>query len=253
MNKIYIVGMGPGFENMMTKQAIDALEASDVIVGYTVYIKLLGEKFQTKELLTTPMRQEKERCHLCFKKALEGKTVSLVCSGDAGIYGLASLMYEIGQEYDNVELSVIPGITAANSGAAVLGAPLNHDFCTISLSDLLTPWETIERRLRAALEADFVCAIYNPRSKGRPHHLEQALEIARQFRAPHCPVGLVRKAFRPGEEARVLRLDQFDPEKVDMLSILIIGNAESRALGNFMLTPRGYARKKTSNLGNLSK
>ena len=109
MNKIYIVGMGPGFESMMTKQAIDALEASDVIVGYTVYIKLLGEKFQTKELLTTPMRQEKERCHLCFKKALEGKKVSLVCSGDAGIYGLASLMYEIGQEYDNVELSVIPG------------------------------------------------------------------------------------------------------------------------------------------------
>ena len=111
--------MGPGFESMMTKQAIDALEASDVIVGYTVYIKLLGEKFRTKELLTTPMRQEKERCHMCFKKALEGKTVSLVCSGDAGIYGLASLMYEIGQEYDNVELSVIPGITAANSGAAM--------------------------------------------------------------------------------------------------------------------------------------
>lgn len=144
MNKIYIVGMGPGFESMMTKQAIDALEASDVIVGYTVYIKLLGEKFQTKELLTTPMRQEKQRCHLCFEKALEGKTVSLVCSGDAGIYGLASLMYEIGQEYDNVELSVIPGITAANSGAAVLGAPLNHDFCTISLSDLLTPWERLK-------------------------------------------------------------------------------------------------------------
>ena len=139
------------------------------------------------------------------------------------------------------------------AAAALLGAPLMHDFACISLSDLLTPWETIERRLRAALEADFVCAIYNPRSKGRPHHLEQALEIARQFRAPHCPVGLVRKAFRPGEEARVLRLDQFDPEQVDMLSILIIGNAESRALGNFMLTPRGYARKKSSNLGNLSK
>ena len=177
MNKIYIVGMGPGFESMMTKQAIDALEASDVIVGYTVYIKLLGEKFQTKELLTTPMRQEKERCHLCFKKALEGKTVSLVCSGDAGIYGLASLMYEIGQEYDNVELSVIPGITAANSGAAVLGAPLNHDFCTISLSDLLTPWDKIEKRLVAAAEGDFVIALYNPSSHKRKDYLMRACDI----------------------------------------------------------------------------
>ncbi len=136
-NKIYIVGMGPGAEDMMTGQAIKALEVSDIIIGYTVYIQLLGEKFQNKELLSTPMRKEKERCKLCFEKAQEGKTVAMVCSGDAGIYGLASLMYEIGTDYPDVALEVIPGITAANSGAAVLGAPLNHDFCTISLSDPL--------------------------------------------------------------------------------------------------------------------
>ena len=144
-NRIYIVGIGPGREEMMTGEAVAALEQADVIVGYTVYVKLLGERFAGKKLLTTPMRQETERCELCFREAEAGKRVVLICSGDAGIYGLASLMYELGEEYPQTELIVIPGITAASSGAAVLGAPLNHDFCVISLSDLLTPWEKIER------------------------------------------------------------------------------------------------------------
>ena len=158
-NRIYVIGMGPGKEEMMTMEALHALEQSDVIVGYTVYIKLLGERFSDKTLLTTPMRQEEERCRLCFEEAGKGHQVSLICSGDAGIYGLASLMYEVGKDYPDTEVYVIPGITAASSGAAVLGAPLNHDFCVISLSDLLTPWEKIEKRLLAAAEGDFAIAI----------------------------------------------------------------------------------------------
>ena len=176
-NRIYIVGIGPGREEMMTGEAIAALEQADVIVGYTVYVKLLGERFAGKKLLTTPMRQETERCELCFREAEAGKRVALICSGDAGIYGLASLMYELGEEHPKTELIVIPGITAASSGAAVLGAPLNHDFCVISLSDLLTPWEKIEKRLRAAAMGDFAMAIYNPSSHRRKDYLQRACDI----------------------------------------------------------------------------
>ena len=240
MNKIYIVGMGPGFESMMTKQAIDALEASDVIVGYTVYIKLLGEKFQTKELLTTPMRQEKERCHLCFKKALEGKTVSLVCSGDAGIYGLASLMYEIGQEYDNVELSVIPGITAANSGAAVLGAPLNHDFCVISLSDLLTPWEKIEKRLRAAADGDFAIAIYNPSSRKRADYLMRACDILLETVEETRPCGYVENIGRDESKMELCTLKELRDRQVNMFTTVFIGNSETKIIDGHLVTKRGY-------------
>lgn len=160
-NRIYIVGMGPGREEMMTGEALNVLDQSDVIVGYTLYLKLLGGRFQGKEMLSTPMRQEEERCRQCFEEAEKGKKVALVCSGDAGIYGMASLMYEIGKGYPEIELYVIAGITAASSGAAVLGAPLNHDFCVISLSDLLTPWDAIEKRLHAAAEGDFVIVLYN--------------------------------------------------------------------------------------------
>ena len=240
MNKIYIVGMGPGFESMMTKQAVDALEASDVIVGYTVYIKLLGEKFQTKELLTTPMRQEKQRCHLCFKKALEGKTVSLVCSGDAGIYGLASLMYEIGQEYDNVELSVIPGITAANSGAAVLGAPLNHDFCVISLSDLLTPWEKIEKRLRAAADGDFAIAIYNPSSRKRADYLMRACDILLETVEETRPCGYVENIGRDESKMELCTLKELRDRQVNMFTTVFIGNSETKIIDGHLVTKRGY-------------
>lgn len=163
-HNIYLVGMGPGKEEMMTGEALKALEAADVIIGYTVYIKLLGERFADKEMRTTPMRQEEERCKLCFEEAKKGKQVAMVCSGDAGIYGMASLLYEMGKAYPDTEIFVIPGITAACSGAAVLGAPLNHDFCVISLSDLLTPWEKIEKRLLAAAGGDFAIAIYNRRA-----------------------------------------------------------------------------------------
>lgn len=149
-NKIYVVGMGPGEESMMTGEALNVLEHADVIVGYPVYLELLGERFQGKRMLSTPMKKEEERCRLAFEEAQKGYSTALICSGDAGVYGLASLMYEIGKEYKEMEIIVIPGITAANSGAALLGAPLNHDYCVISLSDLLTPWEKIEQRLLAA-------------------------------------------------------------------------------------------------------
>ena len=147
MSKIYVIGIGPGAYDQMTGKAIRAMNESDAIIGYTVYLDLLGERFQDKEFLSTPMRQEEKRCRMCFEEAEKGKSVAMVCSGDAGVYGMASLMYEIGKEYSAISLEVIPGITAANSGAAVLGAPLNHDYCVISLSDLMTPWELIEKRL----------------------------------------------------------------------------------------------------------
>lgn len=240
MNKIYIVGMGPGNEDMMTGQAIAALERADVIIGYTVYIKLLGEKFQEKELLTTPMRQEKERCHMCFEKALEGKTVALVCSGDAGIYGLASLMYEIGQEYEGVELEVIPGITAANSGAAVLGAPLNHDFCTISLSDLLTPWDKIEKRLIAAAEGDFVIALYNPSSHKRKDYLMRACDILLRVLEPERPCGYVENIGREGTDYTVCTLGELKNAQVNMFTTVFIGNEETKIIDGKLVTKRGY-------------
>ena len=254
---LHVVGLGPGDAACLTPQARTVLAQASCVAGYNLYMELVPpELLAGKQCISTGMRHEEERCAAAVDAALGGQPTALVCSGDPGIYALAGLALEVLEArgmVNTVPFGVVPGVPAVCAAAALLGAPLMHDFACISLSDLLTPWETIVRRLNAALEADFVCAIYNPRSKGRPHHLEQALDIARRFRAPHCPVGLVRKAFRPGEEARVFRLDQFDATQVDMLSLLIIGNAESRALGNFMLTPRGYARKKGSDLGNLSK
>lgn len=240
MGKIYIVGMGPGNEDMMTRQAIAVLESTDVIIGYTVYIELLSERFQEKELLTTPMRKEKERCCLCFEKALEGKTVALVCSGDAGIYGLASLMYEIGQNYKTVELEVIPGITAANSGAAVLGAPLNHDFCTISLSDLLTPWEKIEKRLVAAAQGDFVIALYNPSSHKRKDYLMKACDILLQVLEPERPCGYVENIGREGTNYTICTLRELKNAQVNMFTTVFIGNEGTKIIDGKLVTRRGY-------------
>ena len=203
-NRIYIIGMGPGREEMMTGEAIAALEQADVIVGYTVYVKLLGERFAGKKLLTTSMRQETERCKLCFREAEAGNQVALICSGDAGIYGLASLMYELGAKHPETELLVIPGITAASSGAAVLGAPLNHDFCVISLSDLMTPWEKIEKRLRAAAVGDFAMAIYNPSSHRRKDYLQRACDILLETIEGKRPCGYVENIGREDPKLKQL-------------------------------------------------
>lgn len=238
---IYIVGMGPGKEEGMTAEARAALEQADVIVGYTVYLSLLGNEFKGKELLSTPMKKEIERCRLCFEQAIAGKKVALICSGDAGIYGMASLMYELLEEYNDCKLHVIPGVTAAISGAAVLGAPLNHDFCVISLSDLLTPWEQIERRLQAAAMGDFAIALYNPSSKKRADYLEKACNIllaagVEETRA--C--GIVENIGREGESSSTMTLAELRQTQVNMFTTVFIGNSQSKIIDGKLVTKRGY-------------
>lgn len=240
-NRIYVVGIGPGQESMMTAEAMQALEKSDVIIGYTVYLDLLGERFAGKELLSTPMRQEEKRCRMCFEKAREGKRVALICSGDAGIYGLASLMLELGKEYPDCEVAVIPGITAASSGAAVLGAPLNHDFCVISLSDLLTPWERIEKRLIAAAEGDFAMAIYNPSSHKRADYLERACNILMEHGVePERACGYVENIGREGTRAVTCTMKELVHAQVNMFTTVFVGNSQSEIIGGKLVTKRGY-------------
>lgn len=245
--KIYIVGIGPGKIEMMTEEAKNSLEQSDVIVGYTVYVDLLRDHFAGKEFLTTGMRQEIERCRLCFDLAAQGKTVALVCSGDAGVYGMAAPMFELLEEYrgngehKETELVVCPGITAANSGAAVLGAPLNHDYCVISLSDLLTPWEVIENRLRAAIQGDFAIAIYNPSSHKRKDYLKRACEIMLDAGAsPDRACGYVRNIGREGTEKMTMTLAELKDAEVDMFTTAFVGNLGTRIVDDQLVTARGY-------------
>ena len=247
---ITVVGMGPGKEAMMTEEALAALDRADVIIGYTVYLELLGDRFAGKEYLSTPMKQEVERCRMCFEQAAMGKEVAMICSGDAGIYGMASLMFELGEEYDAqdpgasmlTDICVIPGITAASSGAAVLGAPLNHDFCVISLSDLLTPWELIEKRLRAAADGDFAIAIYNPSSRKRHDYLQKACDILMETASPETACGYVRNIGRDGTEAHVCTLAELRDTEVDMFTTVFVGNSQSRIIGDRLVTPRGYRK-----------
>lgn len=247
-NKIYIVGMGPGREDMMTAEALRVLEESDLIIGYMVYIKLLGERFADKEMMTTPMRQEEERCRLCFKEAQKGKKVSLICSGDAGIYGLASLMYEMGRKYPETELEIVPGITAAISGAAVLGAPLNHDFCVISLSDLLTPWDKIENRLLAAAEGDFVIALYNPSSHRRKDYLQKACDILLRRLEPERVCGYVENIGRKDTKSETCTLGELRNVEVNMFTTVFIGNSGSELINGKLVTKRGYQIEKNTDI-----
>lgn len=239
-HNIYVVGMGPGAEEMMTFQAVKALEDSDVIIGYPVYISLLGERFAGKEFLSTPMRKEVERCRMCFEEAVRGKKVAMICSGDAGVYGMASLLYEIGKEYPDCELTVIPGITAANSGAACLGAPLNHDYCVISLSDLMTPWEIIERRLRAAAAGDFCIALYNPSSHKRSGYLKRACDILLEQIEENRACGYVENIGREGTRAVTCTLKELAAQPVNMFTTVFIGNSCTQLLGGKLVTERGY-------------
>ena len=239
-HEIYIVGMGPGREEDMTQEALTVLDSCDVIVGYTVYLNLLGERFLGKTFLSTPMRQEVERCRMCYEEAKKGKRVALICSGDAGIYGMASLMYEMSAEYPSCELTVVPGITAASSGAAVLGAPLNHDFCVISLSDLLTPWEKIEARLLGASQADFVICLYNPSSRKRHDYLQKACDLMMQYKSPETVCGTVSMIGREGEEYHLMTLKELRDTKVDMFTTVFVGNSQTKVINGKMVTPRGY-------------
>lgn len=238
--KIYVVGLGPGEWNQMTQKAAEALEECDVITGYDVYVDLIREKFPHKNLISTPMKREAERCHLAITEALKGQTVAMVCSGDPGVYGMAGLMYEVAQQYDPVEIEVISGITAACSGAAVLGAPLIHDFAVISLSDLLTPWELIEKRIGCAAAADFVICLYNPSSKKRQDYLKKACETVLNHRGPETKCGFVRNIGRQGETGTVLTLGELKDTQVDMFTTVFIGNSQTREIGGKLVTPRGY-------------
>ena len=243
-NKIYIVGMGPGREELMTGEALGVLERVDVIVGYTVYLQLLDERFRAKELLSTPMRHEEERCRICFRESEKGKNVALICSGDAGVYGMASLMYEIGKEYSETELVMVPGITAACSGAAVLGAPINHDFCVISLSDLLTPWEKIEKRLGAAAEGDFAIVLYNPSSHKRKDYLMRACDILLAGIEEERVCGYVENIGREGTKAETCTLKELRDREVNMFTTVFIGNSESEIIDGKLITKRGYCREE---------
>lgn len=240
MNRIYVVGIGPGAYEQMTGKAIRALQESDVIIGYTVYVDLVKEHFPGKEFMTTPMKKEVDRCILAFEEAIKGRTVSMICSGDAGVYGMAGLMYEVGQNYPDIELKIIPGVTAATGGAAVLGAPLIHDFCLISLSDLLTPWEKIEARLLGASQADFVICLYNPSSRKRHDYLEKACDLMMRYKAPDTVCGIVSQIAREGETAKVLTLKELRDTQVDMFTTVFIGNSQTKEMNGKMVTPRGY-------------
>ena len=240
MAKIYVVGIGPGSYEEMTLRAAKALQESHVIVGYTVYVDLVKEHFAGKEFLTTPMKKEVERCEMAFEEAKKGKTVAMICSGDAGVYGMAGLMYQVGADYPEVELEIISGTTAATAGAAVLGAPLIHDFCLISLSDLLTPWEKIEARLLHAAEADFVICLYNPSSKKRHDYLQKACDLMLRHKSPDTVCGLVGNIGREGQHSRVLTLKELRETPVDMFTTVFIGNGQTENIGGKMVTPRGY-------------
>ena len=244
MNTVYVVGMGPGKKQYMTFEAEAVLRECDVIVGYTVYLDLLKGTFPDKEYISTPMRREEERCRICFEEALKGKKVSMVCSGDAGVYGMASLMYHIGRNYPEVELEIVPGITAAVSGAAVLGAPVNHDFCVISLSDALTPWELIEKRIRAACEGDFAIVLYNPASHKRPDYLKRACGIMLDYMEAERPCGLVRNIGRDQQEQDVCTLEELRDRDVDMFTTVFIGNSTSEIISGKLVTRRGYGSEK---------
>ena len=238
--KLTVVGIGPGNEENRTLRAVKALEEAQVIVGYQVYVNLVRERYPQKEFLTTGMTREAQRCRFALEEAKKGKNVAMVCSGDSGVYGMAALCYELRGEATEPEIEVVPGLTAACSGAAVLGAPLTHDFAVISLSDRLTPWEKIESRLRHAAQADFAIAIYNPKSHGRPEHLKKACDILLEILPENRLCGVVRNIGREGEQATLLSLGKLRSFDADMFCTVFIGNEMTKAIAGKMVTPRGY-------------
>ena len=240
MGKLIVVGIGPGDWEDMTVRADRALRSCDVIVGYHVYVDMVRDRYPDKEFLTTGMTRETDRCRMALEAAREGKTVAMVCSGDSGIYGMAGLIYELRGEAAEPEVEVIPGLTAACSGGALLGAPLTHDFAVISLSDRLTPWETIERRLSAAASADLSIVLYNPASHGRPDHLRRACDILLETLPPQRLCGVARNIRRSGESAQVMTLGKLRDFPADMFCTVFIGNSQTRTIGELLVTPRGY-------------
>lgn len=239
MGKLYLVGMGPGAPEHMTPAAEEALRQADVLCGYTTYLELLKDRYPGKELYSTPMTRELERCRWAISRTGEGACVAMLCSGDAGVYGMAGPVLELAGDAD-AEIEVIPGVTAAQSGAAVLGAPLMNDYCVISLSDLLTPWRIIEQRLRCAAAGDFSVVLYNPMSRKRPEHLRRACDILLEAKAPETVCGWVRNIGRPGQESEVTTLAALRDAELDMFCTVFIGCSATKNLDGRMVTPRGY-------------
>ncbi len=240
MGKRIVVGIGPGNEENMTLRAQHAQEQCDVIVGYHVYADLVKNRYLVKKILATPVTKEAQCCQKTLDAAREYGTTAMVCSGNSGIYGMAALIYELRGERTEPEIEVIPGLTAACSGAALLGAPLTHDFAVISLSDRLTAWETIERRLEAAASADLSIVLYNPASHGRPDYLQKACEILLRQLPEDRPCGIARCIGREGEGRRVLTLGELKTTEADMFCTVFIGNSSTRVIGEELVTPRGY-------------
>lgn len=240
MKKLYVIGIGPGGKERMTQEALAAIEKSDVIVAYTPYLEYVKDYIKDKETFTSGMRKEVERCQKAIDFAREGKTTSILSTGDAGLYGMAGPILELLKEDDEVQVEIVPGVSSVFSAAAELGAPVMHDLAIISLSDLMTPWELIQKRIDLAAQGDFVISLYNPRSKGRPDHLQTAIEIILKHKSPDTPVGVVKNSGRENKEQWVTTLKDLDYEKVDMLTILIIGNKASYIDGDKIITPRGY-------------
>jgi precorrin-3B C17-methyltransferase len=240
MGKLYVVGFGPGDAGNMTERCCGCLRESDVIVGYTEYIQLLRPLFPDKAFHETGMTREIERCRAAIGFAKEGKTVCVASSGDGGVYGMASLIYELVADTPDIYIEVVPGVTAAISGAALLGAPLSHDFAVISLSDLLTPWETIEKRLRAAAAGDFAICLYNPGSKKRAGYLRDACDILLEAIPANRICGIARNIGRKGQSASWMTLGELRETQADMTETIFIGNAQTRDINGRMVTPRGY-------------
>lgn len=240
MGKVYVVGIGPGNYENMTLRADRALAGSDIIIGYPVYVELVRGHYPGKEFATTPMTREVERCRLALEAGEAGKTAALVCSGDSGIYGMAALLYELRGERETPEIEVVPGVTAACSGGALLGAPLTHDFAVISLSDRLTPWAAIEKRLTAAAEADLSIVLYNPASRGRPDYLARAAEILLRVLPGERPCGIARNIGREGESCALTTLAGLRTAKADMFCTVFVGNSAAKIIGGKLIVPRGY-------------
>ena len=239
--KIYVVGIGPGKKENMTFRAYEAMENSDIIVGYKTYVDLVKEYYPGKEMKSSAMTKEVDRCTEVLELARQGKTVSLISSGDAGVYGMAGIMLEIADE--DMEVEVIPGITATNAAAAITGAPIMHDYATISLSDLLTDWELIKKRLELAAQGDFVVSIYNPKSRGRVTQIEETREIMMKYKPRSTPVAIVRNAGREDERYILTTLDEMLNHEIDMLTIVLIGNSNTFVKNGKIITPRGYEGK----------
>ena len=244
MNTLFVVGIGPGGPEFLTGEARDALSRAQVLCGYTVYVDLIAPLFPGKETYTSPMTKELERCRWALETVQSGRDVAFVCSGDAGVYGMAGLLLQLAPQFPAGEIRVGAGVTAALSGGAVLGAPLGHDFCVISLSDLLTPWEVIETRLRCAARGDFCLCLYNPSSRKRAGYLQKACDILlEEGRSPQTVCGWVKNIGREGQESRVLSLSDLRGEQLDMFTTVFIGSSTTQEVNGRMVTPRGYEQK----------